>query len=81
MSTPFDTDKTEILNSKCRNKENHIKDSVNIKATPKTSQNSQKHLDNGQETCHKANSSSAAACIKAEYQQFIKYIDIEERWK
>ncbi|GFR16124.1 hypothetical protein TNCT_43851 [Trichonephila clavata] len=81
MSTPFDTNKTEILNSKCRNKENHIKDSVNIKATPKTARTLKNTLTMLRKTCQKANSSSAAACIKSEHQQFIKYMEIEERWK
>ncbi|GFR29371.1 hypothetical protein TNCT_239891 [Trichonephila clavata] len=34
----------------CKDKENHITDSVNYKGNSKDSQNSQKHLDNVQKT-------------------------------
>ncbi|GFX50843.1 hypothetical protein TNCV_2731971 [Trichonephila clavipes] len=44
--------KSKFQITKCRNKENHITDEANIKATPRTARTlSQGHLNSVQKTC------------------------------
>ncbi|GFU66262.1 hypothetical protein TNCV_4035821 [Trichonephila clavipes] len=65
--------------TKCRNKENHITEEANIKASPRTARTLKDTFTVFRKHAKKPTAHLLLLTLKVEHQQFIKYMEMEER--